>query len=99
LKRIIFTLFFFIALATVGNAAAFYNCVDSEGNSIITDNPPSGAKCKSTDGDDESLVEKSDRASQRHQSDAEVQQEGQDAKTMRQQEDIKRLKKIPLGSY
>ena len=49
MKQIIFTLCVFIALATVDNAATFYNCVDSEGNSIITDNPPPGAKCKSTE--------------------------------------------------
>jgi len=39
MKQIIFALCVFIALATVDNAAAFYNCVDREGNSIITDNP------------------------------------------------------------
>ena len=96
MKGIIFTLFFCIALATLGNAAAFYNCVDSEGNAIITDNPPAGAKCKSTEGDDESLTEKPDSANKRQQSDVEVQQEGQNAETTGH---IKRLKKIPLGTY
>jgi hypothetical protein len=99
MKRIIFILCFFIVLAVVDNAAALYNCVDSEGNSIITDNPPPGAKCKSTEGDDESSAEKSDSASQGQQSDVDVQQAGQDDKTTRQQEDIKRLKKMPRGSY
>ena len=47
MKQIIFTLCVFIALATVDNAAAFYDCVDKDGNSIITDNPPPGTKCKS----------------------------------------------------
>ena len=99
MKRIFFTLLFFIALVTAGYAAAFYHCVDSQGNSIITDNPPSGAKCKSTEGDDESLAEKPDSANKRQQSDVEVQQEGQNDETTRQQENIKRLKKIPLGTY
>ena len=99
MKRIFFTLLFFIALVTAGYAAAFYNCVDNRGNSIITDNPPSGAKCKSTEGDDESLTEKSDSTNKRQQSDVEVQQEGQNDETTRQQENIKRLKKIPLGTY
>ena len=99
MKRIFFTLFFFIALVTVGYAAAFYNCVDSQGNLIITDNPPDGAKCKSTEGDDESSAEKPDSANKRQKSDVEVQQEGQNAETTHQQENIKRLKKIPLGTY
>ena len=99
MKRIFFTLLFFIALVTTGYAAAMYHCVDSQGNSIITDNPPSGAKCKSTEGDDESLAEKSDSANRRQQSDVEVQQEGQNAETTSQQENIKRLKKMPLGTY
>ena len=99
MKRIFFTLLFFIVLLTASYAAAFYNCIDSQGNSIITDNPPSGAKCKSTEGDDESLAKKPDSANKRQQSDVEVQQDGQNAETTRQQENIKRLKKIPLGTY
>ena len=99
MKRIFFILLFFIALVTADYAAAFYHCVDSQGNSIITDNPPSGAKCKSTEGDDDSLAEKPDSANKRQKSDVEVQQEGQNAETTHQQENIKRLKKIPLGTY
>jgi hypothetical protein len=99
MKQIIFALCVFIALTTVGNATALYNCVDSEGISIITDNPPPGAKCKSTEGDDESSAEKYDSASQRQQSDVEVQQEKQDDKTTIQNEKIKRLKSIPRPSY
>ena len=99
MKQIIFALCVFIALTTVGNATAFYNCVDSEGVPIITDNPPPGAKCKSTEGDDESSAEKYDSASQRQQSDVEVQQEKQDDKTTIQNEKIKRLKSIPRPSY
>ena len=47
MKRIIYILCVFFILAAVDNAAAFYNCVDSEGNAIITDNPPPGARCGS----------------------------------------------------
>ena len=99
MKQIIFTLCVFIVLATVDNATAFYNCVDSEGISIITDNPPPGAKCKSTEGDDESSAGKYDSASQRQQNDVGVQQERQDDKTTSQNEKIKRLKSIPRPSY
>lgn len=42
-------------MAIVGNASAFYSCVDKDGNSIITDTPPEGAKCESRGGDDESM--------------------------------------------
>jgi len=99
MKQIIFILCVFIALATVDNAAAFYNCVDSEGNSIITDNPPTGAKCKSNEGDDESSAGEYDSASRQQQSDVEVQQEKQDDKTTSQKGEIKRLKSIPRPSY
>ena len=99
MKQIIFTLCVFIAMATVDNAAAFYNCVDREGNSIITDNPPPGAKCKSTEGDDESSAGEYDRAGQRQQSDVDVKQEKQDDKTTSQKEEIKRLKSISRPSY
>ncbi len=61
MKQIIFTLCVFIALAFVDNAAAFYDCVDSQGNSIITDNPPPGAKCKSMGGDDESMPDEQEQ--------------------------------------
>lgn len=99
MKRIFFTLLFFIALVTAGYAAELYHCVDSQGNSIITDNPSSGAKCKSTEGDDESVEEKSDSANKRQQSDVEVPRDQQNDETTRQQENIKRLKKMPLGTY
>ena len=99
MKQIFFTLLFFIFLVTSGYTATIYHCVDSQGNSIITDNPPPDAQCKSTKGDEESLAEKSEGANKRQQSDVEVQQEGQNDETTRQQENIKRLKKMPLGTY
>ena len=82
----------FFALTTVANSAEFYNCVDKNGNSIITDNPPQDAKCKSKGGDDES-------ASQQQQSDVEAQKTKQDDKTTSQKGDIKKLLKIPRVGY
>jgi hypothetical protein len=99
MKQIIFTLCVFIALTTIDNAAAFYDCVDKDGNSIITDNPPPGTKCKSKGEDDESSAGEYDSANQRQQSDVDVQQEKQDDKTTSQKEEIKRLKSIPRPSY
>ncbi len=59
MKQIFSTLCVFIALAFVDNAAAFYNCIDSQGNPIITDNPPPGAKCEYMGGQEEkSMPEK-----------------------------------------
>jgi hypothetical protein len=56
MKRIFLTLCLFIALATVYNAEAFYNCVDNDGNSIITDNPPADAICESPGGNNKSAT-------------------------------------------
>ena len=91
MKRIIFTLCVFIALASLANAE-FYNCVDKDGNTFLTDNPPQDAKCESKGGDDES-------ANQQQQSDVEVQQKKPDDKTTSQKEEINRLKSIPRPSY
>ena len=91
MKRILLTLCVFIALASLANAE-FYNCVDKDGNTFLTDNPPQGAKCESKGGDNES-------ANQQQQSDVEVQQKNPDDKTTSQKEDIKKLKRIPRPSY
>ncbi len=45
MKRIFSILCILIALIWVDHAQAFYNCIDSQGNSIITDNPPPDAIC------------------------------------------------------
>lgn len=45
MKRIFSILCILIALISVDHAQAFYNCIDSQGNSIITDNPPPDAIC------------------------------------------------------
>jgi len=99
MKQIFFALLFFVCLATAGYAATFYNCVDSQGNSIMTDNPPPGAKCKSAEGDDESLTDQSAGTNKQQQSGVEGQQDQQNDETARQQEHLKRLKKMPLGTY
>ena len=57
-KRIILTLCVFIALATVDNAAGFYRCVDRDGNTMLTDTPLPGAKCKDVGGSNESTPSK-----------------------------------------
>ena len=82
----------FFAIATVASSAEFYNCVNKDGNSFITDNPPQDAKCKSEGGDDES-------ASQQQQSDIEAQKTKQDDKTASQKGEVKRLLKIPRVGY
>ena len=91
MKRILLTLCVFIALASLANTE-FYNCVDKDGNTFLTDNPPQGAKCESKGGDNEST-------NQQQQSDVEVQQKNPDDKTTSQKEDIKKLKRIPRPSY
>ncbi|MBN1472779.1 MAG: DUF4124 domain-containing protein [Syntrophaceae bacterium] len=45
MKRIFSILCVLIALTSVDHAQAFYNCIDKQGNSIITDNPPPDAIC------------------------------------------------------
>ena len=57
-KRIILTLCVFIAPATVDNAAGFYRCVDRDGNTMLTDTPLPGAKCKDVGGSNASTPSK-----------------------------------------
>ena len=65
MKRILFALSILLTVVTVSNAADFYNCVDSNGDLIITDNPPPGAKCGSPGGDDGTLSGEKDSACSR----------------------------------
>lgn len=44
MKRIIFTLCIFFALATCGVAGELYTCTGPDGNSIVTDTPQDGMK-------------------------------------------------------
>ena len=91
MKRIILTLCVFIALASFANAG-FYHCVDKNGNTFLTDNPPQDAKCEYNGGDSEST-------NQQKESDVEIQQNNPDDKTTSPKEDIKKLKNIPRPGY
>lgn len=46
MKRLFLILCLFSIVAISNNAIAFYNCIDRQGNSIITDNPPADAICE-----------------------------------------------------
>jgi hypothetical protein len=91
MKRIIFTLCIFFALAIAAHSADVYNCVDKNGNSFITDNPPQDAKCKSSGGDDESTS--------RQKTSDENQQATQDDESNQQKKEVKRLLKAPRAGY
>jgi hypothetical protein len=92
MKRIIFILCVFFALASVANSAEIYNCLDKDGNTFFTDNPPENAKCKS-------MAEDDDTANQRQQSDVEDQKTKQNDEQTRQKGEIKRLLKTPRPGY
>ena len=47
MKLIVFTLWIFITLIAVANAE-LYRCVNRNGGTVFTDNPPPDVKCKST---------------------------------------------------
>jgi len=98
MKRILFILCLFITLVTVVNAAEFQKCVDKSGNPIITDNPPPGAKCESSGGDEEATQQDND-STQKQESDVESEQANRKDKVSRQQAEMNRLKKIPRLSY
>ena len=98
MKRILFILCLFITLVTAANAAAFQKCVDKNGTPIITDNPPPGAKCESSGGDEEATQQDND-STQKQESDVESEQAERKDKGSSQQAEINRLKKIPRLSY
>lgn len=53
MKQIIFILCIWIACLTTAHAGEMYNCVDRDGNDILTDKPQDGMKdCVLTDSDD-----------------------------------------------
>ena len=64
LMRTILTLFVFITLLSVADAATYYRCVDRNGNVIMTDNPPHDATC------DERGAERDKTPMERQQADA-----------------------------
>jgi glutaredoxin len=47
MKVIVLTLCFFIIFINFANAGEIYNCIDRDGNKIITDRPQDGMKCAS----------------------------------------------------
>jgi len=56
MKRLLLAVFIFvIALGSVETAVALYDCVDKNGQRMITDNPPQGAKCKSMGGEEDAI--------------------------------------------
>lgn len=54
MKILILTLCFFIAFINFANAGEVYNCIDRNGNKIITDMPQDGMKCVSKGDERES---------------------------------------------
>ncbi len=94
MKRILFILCSFIVLVTAINAAAFQKCTDKNGNLIITDNPPPGAKCESGEGNEEAASQ-DDNSAKKQGSNAESDQSTQKEKDSDQQAEINRLKRIP----
>jgi len=57
MKRILLTLCIFIVLASLANAEGYYNCVDKDGNTVLTTTPQDGMKCEMKGGSDESYRE------------------------------------------
>lgn len=54
--RFIIYLCVLISMIIANHASAFYHCVDSNGNTMITDNPPADVICKSPGDDDKSAT-------------------------------------------
>lgn len=61
MKRMFFMPFVFIALVSTAHGAVFYKCIGSNGNIIITDNPPPDAKCESRNESNESTPKEGHR--------------------------------------
>lgn len=54
MNRLFFIPFIFLALLTTVSAEEFYNCVDSNGNKVITNSPQDGIKCEVENAQEES---------------------------------------------
>ncbi len=89
MKKIFFTIFILSAFLCVAASAEFYDCIDKDGNSFITDNPPPDANCKNDDGDKES-------SSQEPENDVKSENTNQDDE---KKGEIKRLIKIKRSGY
>ena len=48
MKKLFFVLCFLMALVSLAHPAEFKKCVDQNGNTFLTNNPPRGVKCEST---------------------------------------------------
>jgi hypothetical protein len=92
MTRIIIISCVFFALVGLAGASEFYECVDQDGNTFLTNNPPPDAKCSDA-GDNESSSAESESAAGRRQKTA------PDEKKSGSGNDVKRLIKIPRPSY
>ena len=93
MKKIVFILFVFYALTSASFSAEIYHCVDKDGNSFITDNPPQDVKCESKEGNDESTSQQKTTTNNNDQP------AGQSGPSDSQKGETKRLLKIPRLSY
>lgn len=92
MTRIFIIAFAFFTIVTLAGASEFYQCVDQDGNTFLTNNPPPDAKCSGA-GDNESSSAESESAGSRRQKTA------PDEKKSGSGEDVKRLLKIPRPGY
>ncbi|KQC09176.1 MAG: hypothetical protein APR62_02985 [Smithella sp. SDB] len=92
MKQTIFALCVFFTMITAANSAEIYNCVGKDGKIFFTDNPPQGAKCKNSEGEDVDT-------SQQQQTDDETQQTGNSDESENQTGQAKKLIKMPRLGY
>jgi hypothetical protein len=90
--RIIIISCAFFALVALAGASEFYECVDQDGNTFLTNNPPPDAKCSGA-GDNESSSAENESADSRRQKSA------PDEKKSGLGNDVRRLIKIPRPGY
>ncbi|MGB5217700.1 MAG: hypothetical protein WBN66_05335 [Smithella sp.] len=75
IKKTVFVFCFSTALVNMAHSAEFQKCLDQDGNTFLTNNPPPGAKCKSTGieiiksrpAEQEQALEKSSEGMQRNE--------------------------------
>ena len=91
MKQIFFAFCVFLLLITAAMSAELYRCVDKDGNTFITDNPPQDVKCQSNEGVSES-------EGQQQKSD-EDQPAGSGDVSKAQKGEIKKLISIPRPGY
>lgn len=91
MKKIFFAFCVFLSLVTAAMSAELYRCVDKDGNTFITDNPPQDVKCQSNEGvnEDESQQQKS----------GDDQPAGSGNLDKAQKGEVKRLISIPRPGY